>query len=281
MRIAAIGDNVLDTYVDLGLAAPGGNALNVAVFARRLGADAAYLGAIGDDTPGELIAEALRAEGVDISRLRVVSGPTAHAIVRHVGSDRFFGTGSHGVSEISLNGGDLEFLAGFDVVHSGYAGGLESSAAVIAERSAFSYDFADIDDEAVIEAVAPNCWLATFSATHLGDAARRSRIEAVLDLGAKHVLITRGDQGAVLATQEGVVAVDAVPVQVVDTLGAGDAFIATTIVGLLNGDDPRRVLATAAASAAAVCTHYSAFGHVIELSQTSPTHDGTDATTPG
>ena len=57
------------------------NALGVAVHGRRSGAQAGYVGAIGDDVAGELIRRALAAEAVDTTRLRVRSGPTATATV--------------------------------------------------------------------------------------------------------------------------------------------------------------------------------------------------------
>ncbi len=49
MRLVAVGDNVVDCYPRLGLMFPGGNALGVAVHGRRSGAQAAYVGAVGDD----------------------------------------------------------------------------------------------------------------------------------------------------------------------------------------------------------------------------------------
>ncbi|UUZ81205.1 hypothetical protein LJK88_41995 [Paenibacillus sp. P26] len=48
MRLIGIGDNVVDYYQDQGVMYPGGNVLNVAVAAKRSGAEAcAYLGITG------------------------------------------------------------------------------------------------------------------------------------------------------------------------------------------------------------------------------------------
>ena len=63
-------------------------------------------------------------------------------------------------------------------------------------------------------------------------------------------------------------------VQVVDTLGAGDAFISSVLVGLLAGRDKRAVLASASAHAAQVCLAPGAFGHG------TPFRPATDAGTP-
>src|SRR6266487_1275074 len=98
MRIVGIGDNVVDRYVSLGQMFPGGNALNVAVFARRAGAQTAYIGAVGTDTAGRLILQALQEEGVDVSHVRVVDGPTATADVALVDGDRQFVGSSVGVT---------------------------------------------------------------------------------------------------------------------------------------------------------------------------------------
>lgn len=63
------------------LRASGGKAANVAVLARRLGADAVLLGCVGDD---DLAAQALdgpRRAGVDISGVRRAPGPTGMACI--------------------------------------------------------------------------------------------------------------------------------------------------------------------------------------------------------
>ena len=49
MKLIALGDNVIDYYHNTQECFPGGNAVNVAVHAARLGAQAEYLGSLGDD----------------------------------------------------------------------------------------------------------------------------------------------------------------------------------------------------------------------------------------
>ena len=49
VKIAAMGDNVVDCYASRGEMFPGGNCLNVAVYVSRFGAQSAYIGAIGKD----------------------------------------------------------------------------------------------------------------------------------------------------------------------------------------------------------------------------------------
>lgn len=85
MKLAGVGDNVVDRYRDLGTMFPGGQALNVAVYARRAGVESAYLGVVGDDVAGRHVLGALVAEGVDTSHVQVRSGSNAFAEVALVG----------------------------------------------------------------------------------------------------------------------------------------------------------------------------------------------------
>ena len=94
VRVLGIGDNTVDIYVDQDVQFPGGNAVNVAVMMKRLGAEASYLGCIGTDFLGALIKDALAAEGIDTSHMRVIAGPNSWSRIRHRGQDRVF-DGSH------------------------------------------------------------------------------------------------------------------------------------------------------------------------------------------
>ena len=60
MKIGCVGDNCIDYYDETGQAFPGGNPVNVAVYVRRLGGEASYVGAAGTDAYGALLVQALR-----------------------------------------------------------------------------------------------------------------------------------------------------------------------------------------------------------------------------
>ncbi|MGH2937683.1 MAG: carbohydrate kinase family protein, partial [Solirubrobacterales bacterium] len=70
------------------------------------------------------------------------------------------------------------------------------------------------------------------------------------ELGANTVVVTCGADGAVVAGPEGEFEVPAIPSDVVDSTGCGDAMVAGTMIGLVRGFPPRRAieLGTAAAS---------------------------------
>ena len=84
---------------------PGGNAVNVAVHARRNGATSAYLGAVGTDRAGQVVLAALEEEGVDTTLTRQVDGPNAYADVRVVDGNRVFGGADVGISRFSAGPG--------------------------------------------------------------------------------------------------------------------------------------------------------------------------------
>lgn len=61
MKLIAIGDNVVDVYLERNEMYPGGNALNVAVLSRQFGAaETAFIGIVGNDTEGDHILESLK-----------------------------------------------------------------------------------------------------------------------------------------------------------------------------------------------------------------------------
>ena len=97
---------------------PGGNAVNVAVHGRRCGAGTAYIGAVGTDLRRAVL-DALVAEGVDTSLLRVVEGPNAYADVRVVDGNRVFDHGDPGVSRFALTPADFAAVAAASIVHTG------------------------------------------------------------------------------------------------------------------------------------------------------------------
>lgn len=69
-----------------------------------------------------------------------------------------------------------------------------------------------------------------------------------------HVALTRGPEGAVIVSRQSVSELPGAPVNVVDTVGAGDAFTASMTLGLLAGHDLETVNRNAMAAATYVCS---------------------------
>ena len=69
----------------------------------------------------------------------------------------------------------------------------------------------------------------------------------------RYVLVTRGAEGSLAASRDGLVMQEALEVETIDTLGAGDAFIAAFVVALLGGADVGEALRHASEAAARTC----------------------------
>jgi 6-phosphofructokinase 2 len=75
--------------------------------------------------------------------------------------------------------------------------------------------------------------------------------ELVASGAAERIAVSLGDQGALLATREGLWRMAALPVQVRGTVGAGDSFVAAMVLALARGAPPREALAWGMAAGAA------------------------------
>lgn len=272
VKIAAMGDNVVDCYLASGEMYPGGNCLNVAVYVSRFGGQSAYVGAIGKDRAGDLICTALASERVDVTRLQRLEGPTAYCLIGHHNADRIFLDFDLGVSMFTPTQEDLDFVSGFQAVHIGQSSGLDPWVAAVSSKSLLSYDFSTRREPEHRRVVGPYCYLASVSGDGLDDKELAVIASDLLGCGPKWVLVTRGRAGAVLHSDTVSYRTPARLVEPVDTLGAGDTFIARTLFGLLNEEAPQDVLRHAAEAAAATCQYYGAIGHAsaIDIGNMTP-----------
>jgi fructoselysine 6-kinase len=264
VSVIGVGDNTVDRYLHLGQMFPGGNAVNVAVHARRMGCRAAYLGWIANDPHGELVSQALQEEQVDISHCRIVEGKGAFCEITLKGGDRVFGEYSDGVcGQISLDQEDLEYISGFDLVHTSVYSHLDDQLEVLSSQSRnLSYDFSQEWDNALLKKIIPSIQFALISNPTESIMTNEDLINYATTLGSAKLLITSGEEGAVFFDGSDLFkqAINKIA-GVVDTLGAGDAFAARFMVDYLNGVSASEALDNAAVAAAQACMYFGAFGH--------------------
>ncbi len=261
MRLLGVGDNVVDRYRDLGQMFPGGNALNVAVAARRGGADASYLGAIGTDRAGKAVLGALRAEGVGLERARIVDGSNAWADVNVVDGDRVFVESDEGISRFVLDDADLAYASTFDLVHTGDCSMIESQVADLAQRAPVSFDFSIHREPTYVDPLLPHLTVACFSASEDDEPSVLELLAQTVARGPKWALATRGMAPAILSDGGHIWRQPVISTRIVDTLGAGDSFIGRFLAGLFGGEEPVAALEEAARAAAVNCGSYGAFGY--------------------
>jgi len=274
LEIVAIGDNITDCFVDLDLMFPGGNAVNVAVHASRSGCRSAYVGSVGNDTRGEELRSALAVEGVDIRFLHTLPGSTAYALVRHDGGDRRFLGLQRGVSQLLPSDEDLDFASGAKLVHSTYCSGMEEFLPSLGKRSKVSFDFDVHHDDDYSTDLIPHVWVAEFSAAGLDESECVQLLQWAHHRGAACALVTRAGEGALFFDGNEVTRVAASSITPVDTLGAGDAFIARTLCGLVHHERPEIFLRESVSAADEVCKNLGGFGYGSSLPPSLRDFDG-------
>ncbi|WP_461187995.1 PfkB family carbohydrate kinase [Arthrobacter sp. Z4-13] len=260
VSILTARDNVVDCYLDEGQVFAGGNALNAAVFARRAGARAAYAGTVGTDAAGALIRDALIREGVSTDLLQVRPGSTAYCVIGRNNGDRVFREVGLGVSRAEFDGGFVSPASGFDAVHLSVSSLLEDLAPDLASVSRVSFDFSTNRDTGLLSTVAQHCYLASFSGGDLTGPEGLDLARHAIALGATWALVTRGADGAVLVGREQAYQAPAANTTLVDTLGAGDTYIATLLTGLLQANNPHEAMTKASEASALTCSRLGAFG---------------------
>jgi sugar/nucleoside kinase (ribokinase family) len=206
---------------------------------------------------------------VDTSLTRVVEGPNAAAMVQVVDGNRVFAGGDVGVSVFQLSAEDLVAAQRFDVVHTGECSHIEGQLEELARSSSrLSFDFSERPWD-YVQQYAPSASIAIWSAPD-GDLPRATRqVEQLRALGPETAVVTLGAAGA-LVLQEALTYRPAPAGDIVDTLGAGDAFIARLLVGLARGEAVGELLAAATSYATGTCASFGAFGYPTAL---SPQHD--------
>ncbi|MGI8416920.1 MAG: PfkB family carbohydrate kinase [Nakamurella sp.] len=266
MQLIAVGDNITDCYPEFDLMFPGGNCVNVAVHAARLGTTTSYLGSVGDDDRGRQLVDALRSEHMNISHLRIQPGSTGYATVLHEDGERTFGPFDRGASRVSLVPTDFDFVAQHAMAHSSYAAQLEADIPELAERAPVSFDFDAHTGDDYAQQLMPSVSYAFFSASHFAAKDIRELLSWACGSGASSALATRGAQGAIYFDGTTFTTQPARRALVRDTLGAGDAFVAAVLHGILTGQAAPVFLARAATLSASVCENLGAFGHSTALS---------------
>lgn len=232
MKLLGIGDNVLDDYRWRQELYPGGNSVNVPVLARRYdGSTAAYIGVLADDGAGLHFASALREEGVDISRVRVMHGISARNYIEldEAGDRHFVGNNGRETAQyqalLCLTPGDYAMMEQYDLAHTSIHSWLDAYHPAISRRVPLSLDFSGEYDRVNIAQLCPLLRFAFFSGGAASEEEVRALARTALDAGARTVVVTMGVRGSYLLEQGREHRQECVRADVVDALGAGDAFI--------------------------------------------------------
>lgn len=260
-RIATVGDNCIDHYlppVDRRLV--GGNAVNVAVNLLRLGHQAAYFGAVGDDAEGERTRAVLQRLGVDAAALKVIRPGRTSLTVIATGpdGDRHFVSEDFGVCRFYRpDDQDLRRLKTMMHVHIGWLDDQGATKRALAEAQVGVSQ--DLSVNAESRNIAPDGLAIAFVSCDGDDAEARSVLARTLAQGARAAVIMRGPRGSLASAGGDVVHGTALPVRVRDTTGAGDSFIAGFLAAHVTGKPVAACLAGGHEAAAQTCQIFGGF----------------------
>lgn len=254
MRVAGIGDNCIDEYERIGKRYPTGNVVDTGVNLQKLGISASIISTTGNDENGAWMIKSLEAEGVDISHLKIGNGPTAITYMDMDGNDRVHGDYVEGVLEsIVFDQEDIEFAASHNLVHTALWGKAEGVLPAIASKGTpISFDYADRLDHPLVEETLPYVTYGFYSYHKGRDGEIEEFLKDKVSRGMKIAVATFGEAGSLAWDGKMFYSCGIVKTTVVNTVGAGDSFIAGFLYGILNGLPTAECLEKGAVVAATV-----------------------------
>lgn len=236
----------------------GGAESNVAIGLVRLGHRAGWISRVGDDEFGACVRATLRGEGVDTSQVIAdEAAPTGVYFKEQRRADRtrvhYYRDGS-AASRLSASDLPRDYIGQADYLHiTGITPALSTScreatwrALRIAEEEgvAVSFDpnvrrklWSEEEARSTLREMIPRVHTVLTGrgeATLLtGEEDPEAAARALRDLGAAEVVVRRGEAGALAVSADGVEQGDALEVEAIDVVGAGDAFSAGYLSGRL------------------------------------------------
>ena len=239
--------------------APGGAPANVAAAVARLGYQSAFMGQVGDDPFGRHLADVLAAESVDITGLTFSQeARTALAFVSNTADgDRSFMFYRHPSADMLMTPADVDstVIDAYDVFHYGSITMINEPA-----KSALLLALGRAVSQAKFISYDPNLRLPLWKSAAAARAGMLSGLEYanLLKISDEELLfltgaddvaplwrermelicVTNGPAGAVIHLRDGsTVKHGGYAVQARDTTGAGDAFVAAMLIGILEHRD--------------------------------------------
>ena len=256
------------------LADSGGCAANTATALAKLGVRATVAGQVGNDLFGDFILQDLRRKGVNTAGISRSSehGTSKTVILPVTGEDRrylhtFGANADFAAEDIApelIQTTQVFCVGGYLILPSLKADVLSQlfqQARSHGARTVLDVVVPAGDQSAAKSALVEVLPHVDFFLPNDNEAERLTgemdphrQAQQLLQLGCGNVVITLGEHGALLMNHNETIEVPAFPVSIVDQSGAGDAFAAGLIVGLLKQWDLTRTLRFASIIGASACT---------------------------
>ncbi|MCZ4067477.1 sugar kinase [Microbacterium sp. NPDC006705] len=235
----------------------GGAESNVAAHAAALGQPAAWFSRVGDDALGRRVLSRVGARGVDVSRVVIDADYPTGLYLKDPGHGVTYYRAGSAAAQLSEADADALSWDGVAVLHvSGITAALGGTAPAFLRRIVDRARAAGVSVSVDVNHRAP-LWAAAAAADPLLDLARRADIvfvgrdeaETLWDAATAdaarallpdvpQLVVKDGAVGATLFTRDGAVFEPALVVDVVEPVGAGDAFAGGYLAALLAGAPP-------------------------------------------
>ena len=262
-RLPERGETIVGAEVSF---LPGGKGLNQAIASARLGVPTAMVGTVGNDAFANSLRGFLADNDVDSTGVIEVDGPaTGVALIQVADGDNSItvASGANMHFDASMLNHEPQrdevWVAQFETPVAAtreiLARAREAGARTVLNLAPFVEHPADLL-QSVDVAVLNEIELSQATGTRLDASSSPESVAAACgvlrDRGARAVIATLGERGAIVVTATGVDTIPAFPAKVTDTTGAGDCFVGALASQLAAGRTP--VEAARFASAAASCS---------------------------
>ena len=247
----------------------GGEAVNEAVAAAKLGLRTGILCNLGPDAAGDMVFMTLQRSGVDVSRIiRSGTTPVTTMFVRADGTRKSITNEAHRqnfhpekepglfTDARAVILGSL-FRAPFDdpeIIHSVVKSAKDAGQIVFADTKLPNFRFLHLEDLKdslpLIDYISPNEDEAKYLT---GETDPEKAADALLRAGIPNAIIKLGAGGCLWKSADGRLRLPACPIDAVDATGAGDNFLAGFASEILRGAGPEDALRFANACGA-ICT---------------------------
>jgi sugar/nucleoside kinase (ribokinase family) len=264
-----------------------GTAAGPAVDLAKLGAQPVSIGVIGDDFEGTVVCDLMAEHGCDVSRMVRDAGMPTHVSLLFIGADgerNPIMIRPTGARSLTLDDIDLDAVAEADVLHVGGAdqlGDFVDGPLLEVIRHArrndvlVTVDVLALVDEELRDRLLPALREAQFFFPNEGQLAGMTGNDdpaegaaRLRELGVETVVGTLGAEGSLIVGPEGEARVPAFEIDLVDTTGCGDAYVAGFIVATANGWDPEAAGWLGSAAAAQVATGLGSDSGIVDLPST-------------
>lgn len=227
--VAVIGDNCVDYYSNLNRYYLTGNIVDTGINLAQLGIPTSILTTVADDEYGKEMLQCFKEQGLNISHVNVAHGDTAITYMQLIEKERIHGDYLEGVLEnMVFTEEDVHFAASHHVVHSAFWGKAEGVLLDIKKvnpESIISFDFADRLESHLVKDLDGIVDIGFFS-YRKKDEKIMNFLKDRMENGMKIAVATFGENGSVAVSEGKVYEAGIVKTEVVNTVGAGDSFIA-------------------------------------------------------